>query len=112
MPTVHLALKLEVTVVAFTAKCENSFSVLKTIMRDRRQSINFARKAHLVQLTFESDLTRKLKIDWKENAFQRSSTSNCEQQLFSLFNSVDLVYLKFFGVLCFKVLVSHFCVFF
>ena len=47
MPTVHLALKLGVTIGAFTAKCEISFSVLKTIMRDRRQSIKHAHKAHL-----------------------------------------------------------------
>ena len=36
MPTRHLALKLEVTPGASAAKCENSFSVLKTIMRDRK----------------------------------------------------------------------------
>ena len=55
MPTVHLALKLGVTLGAFTAKCENSFYVLKTIMRDRRQSMKHAHKVHLVQLGFESD---------------------------------------------------------
>ena len=32
MPTVHLALKLGVTLRALTIECENSFSVLKTIM--------------------------------------------------------------------------------
>ena len=37
MSTAHFALKLGVTLGASTAKCENSFSVLKTIMRDRRQ---------------------------------------------------------------------------
>ena len=36
MPTVSLALTLGVTLEASTAKCENSFCVLKTIMRDRR----------------------------------------------------------------------------
>ena len=61
MPTAHLALKLRVTLVASTAKCENSFSVLKTIVRDRRQSIKHARKAYLVQVAFESELTKKLK---------------------------------------------------
>ena len=60
MPTVHLALKLRVTLGASTAKCENSISVLKTIMRDRRLAINEARKAHQVQLAFEGDLTKKL----------------------------------------------------
>ena len=55
MPTVHLALKLGVFLRASTAKCENSFSVLRTIMQDRRQSMKHARKIHLVQLAFESD---------------------------------------------------------
>ena len=32
MTTVHFALKLEFILRAFTAKCENSFSVLKTTM--------------------------------------------------------------------------------
>ena len=39
MPTVHLALKLGASPGASTTKCENSFSVLKTIMRNRRQSM-------------------------------------------------------------------------
>ena len=55
LPTVHLALKLGVTFGASVAKCENFFSVLKTIMRDRRQSMKRVRKAHL---EFESDLTK------------------------------------------------------
>ena len=58
MPTVHLTLKLEVTLGASTAKCENSFSVLKTIMQYCRQSMKHARKAHPVQLAFESDWTK------------------------------------------------------
>ena len=66
MLTVHFSLKLGVTLGASTAKCKNSFCVLKTIMRDRRQSMKHARKAHLVQLAFEGDLTRKLKSDWKK----------------------------------------------
>ena len=63
MPSAHLALKLEITFGASIAKCENSFSVLKTIVRDRRQSIKHPRKAYLVQLVFESDLTKKIKTD-------------------------------------------------
>ena len=59
MPTVHLALKLGITLGASTVKCENSRSVLKTTMRDRRQSRKHARKAHLVQLALENDLTKK-----------------------------------------------------
>ena len=58
-PTVHLALKLGVTLGTSTAKCENSFSVLKIIMRDRWQSMKHARIVLLVQLAFESDLTEK-----------------------------------------------------
>ena len=83
MPTVHLALKLGVTLEASTAKCENSFFCSETIMRDRRQSIKHARKTHLVQLAFKSDLTNKLKTDWKEN-FRQFSTSNRRLQLFYL----------------------------
>ena len=60
MPTVRLALKLGVTFGASTVKCENSFSVLKTIMQGRRQSMKHASKAHLVQLGFENNLTKKL----------------------------------------------------
>ena len=82
MHTAHLALKLEVTLGVSNAKCENSFSALKTIMQDRRQSMKRARKAHLVQLEFESDLTKKLKTDWKGNVFQQFSTSNRRLQLF------------------------------
>ena len=67
--TLHLALKLGVTLGASTAKCENSFSVLKTVMRDCRQSMKHAPKAHLVQLAFESDLTKKLQTEWKESVF-------------------------------------------
>ena len=108
MPTVHLSLKLRgVTHGASSAKCENSFSVLNTIKRDRRQSMKHARKVHLVQLAFESDLTKKLKTDWKENVFREFSTSNRRLQLFQL-NSVDI---KLFRVLCFRELVPHLCVF-
>ena len=32
-----------------------------------------ARKAHLVQPAFESDRTKKLKTDWKENVFRQFS---------------------------------------
>ena len=67
MPSLHLALKLGVTLGASTAKCENSFSALKTIMQDRKQSMEHACKAHLV---FESNLTKKLKTDWKANVFR------------------------------------------
>ena len=70
-----------------------------------------ARKAHLLQLAFETDLTKQLKTDWKENIFRQFRTSNRRLQL-SWLNSVDLPYFKLFGVLCFTVLVPHFCVLF
>ena len=54
MPIVHLALKLEVTLGASTAKCKNAFSVLKTIMRDRWQSMKHACKVHLVNLLLKA----------------------------------------------------------
>ena len=69
MPTVHLALKLGVILEASIAKCGNFFCVLKTIVRDRWQSMKHARKAHLVQLAFENNLTKILRTDWKENVF-------------------------------------------
>ena len=53
VPTLHLALKLEVILGASTEKCDNSFSILKIIMQDRRQSMKHARKAHLVEFAFE-----------------------------------------------------------
>ena len=69
MHNVHLALKLGVTLGASTTKCENSFSFLKTVMRDRRQSMKHARKAHLA---FESEFTKKLKSDGKKTSFDSS----------------------------------------
>ena len=61
-----------------------------------------ARKAHLVQLAFESDLTKKLKTDRKENVFRQFSTSNRRLQLFQL-NSVDLLYFELFGVFFYSI---------
>ena len=72
---------------------------MKTIMRDSRQSIKRACKVHFV---FESDLIKKLKTDWKGNVFRQFNTSHRRLQLFSL-NSVDLLYFKCFGILCFTV---------
>ena len=60
MPTVHLALKLGVT-LRLPQSVRIRFFILKTIMRDRWQSMKDACKAHLVQVAFESDLTKKPK---------------------------------------------------
>jgi len=84
MPTVYLALQLAVTLGASTAMCENSFSVLKNVMRDDRKSMLHPRKAHLVQMAFEDDLTKKLKNEWKELVFRKFSTSSRRLQLFLL----------------------------
>ena len=90
MPAVHLAPKLRVILGASTANCKHFFSVLKTIMRDQREPMKHARKAHLVQLAFESDLTKKLKTDWEENAFRQFSTSNLKLQLLVELSSFSL----------------------
>jgi len=60
MPSVLHALKLSVTLGASTAMCENSFSALKNIFREIRLAMVHSRKAQLVQLAFERDLTKKL----------------------------------------------------
>ena len=72
MPTVHLALKLGDILGASTTKCASSFSVLKAIVRDRRQSIKHTRKARLVRLVFESDLTKKPKLIGKKTSLDSS----------------------------------------
>ena len=61
MPTVHLALKLGVLLVTPTAFCDNSYFDLKNFMPAivSRQSMKHARQAGIVQLDFESDLTKK-----------------------------------------------------
>ena len=46
-PTVHFELKLVVTLEASTATSAKSFSVLKNIMPDCRQSMNYAGKSCL-----------------------------------------------------------------
>ena len=78
MPALHLALKVGVSHGASTAKCENSFSLLKSIIRDRSQSMH-SRKAYRVQLAFESDLTKNR---LEKNISQQLSTSNRRPQLF------------------------------
>jgi len=60
MPSVLHALKLSVTLGASTAMCENTFPALKNIFRENRRAVVHSRKAQLVQLDFERDLTKKL----------------------------------------------------
>ncbi|CAM4607110.1 unnamed protein product [Leuciscus chuanchicus] len=71
MPTVLAAM----TFGASTAMCENSFSTLKNVFTDNRRSMLHQRKAHLVQLAFERDLTRKFRHEWKDSILRRFNDS-------------------------------------
>ena len=66
MPSVLHALKLTVTLGTSTAMCENSFSAFKNIFRANKRAMVHSRKAQLVQLAFERDLTKKLSGEWKD----------------------------------------------
>ncbi|KAI7812918.1 hypothetical protein IRJ41_012057 [Triplophysa rosa] len=57
MPSVLIALKHALACGASTATHENSFSSLRNVFTDHRCSMLHKRKAQLVQLTFEKDLT-------------------------------------------------------
>uniref|UniRef100_A0A8C1TJI1 TTF-type domain-containing protein n=1 Tax=Cyprinus carpio TaxID=7962 RepID=A0A8C1TJI1_CYPCA len=75
MPSVLAAMKCALTFGASTATCENSFSTLKNVFTDNRRSMLHQRKAHLVQLAFERDLTRKFRDEWKETLLRRFNES-------------------------------------
>ncbi|MGH0161481.1 UNVERIFIED_CONTAM: hypothetical protein FKN15_047137 [Acipenser sinensis] len=64
MPTVMMALKLGLPFGASMATCENSFSTLKNIFSEHRRSMLHRRKAQLIQLAFERDLTSKFRGEW------------------------------------------------
>ena len=83
MLTVHLDLKLGITFEASTTKFENSFSVLKITMRDRKQSMTHACKAYFAQLAFESDSPKNLKTDWKKTSFDSSLPQIVDYSYFS-----------------------------
>lgn len=82
MPSVLIALKHGLTFGASTAMCENSFSTLKNVFTDHRRAMLHTRKAQLVQLAFEKDLTRKCKNEWKDTVLRRFNTSTRRIQLF------------------------------
>ncbi|KAG9282357.1 zinc finger MYM-type protein 1-like [Astyanax mexicanus] len=82
MPSVLIAMKLALTFGASTAMCENSFSVLKNVFTDHRRSMHHIRKAQLVQLAFERDLTRKCTNEWKEKVLRRFCSDSRRLQLF------------------------------
>ena len=75
MPAVTTACKHALTFGASTATCENSFSTLKNIFTEHRRSMLRRQKAHLIQLAFENDLSRKFKDEWKEMLLRRFHSS-------------------------------------
>ncbi|CAL9701671.1 unnamed protein product [Knipowitschia caucasica] len=75
MPAVMTAFKHALTFGASTAMCENSFSTLKNVFTEHRRSMLHKRKAHLIQLAFENDLSRKFKDEWKEMLLRRFHSS-------------------------------------
>ncbi len=77
------AMKCALTFGASTATCENSFSTLKNVFTDNRRSMLHQRKAQLVQLAFERDLTRKFRDEWKDTLLRRFKASKLRRlQLF------------------------------
>lgn len=66
MPSVLIAFKYALTFGTSTAMCENSFSILRNVFSDRRRRMLHQRKACLVQLAFERELTRKCTHEWRD----------------------------------------------
>lgn len=62
--------------------CENSFSTLRSVFSDHRRAMLHGRKAQLVQLGFERDLTRKCTAEWKDTVLRRFSNNSRRFQLF------------------------------
>lgn len=81
MPVVMTAFKHALTFGASTAMCENSFSTLKNVFSEHRRSMLHTRKANLIQLAFENDLSVKFRDEWKELLLRRFS-SNRRMQLY------------------------------
>lgn len=83
MPQVFAAFKQAMTFGASTAMCENSFSTLKRVFSDHRRSMLHGRKANLIRLAFENDLTRKFNGEWREVLLRRfNAASNRRLQLY------------------------------
>ena len=67
MPGVLTALKHGFTFGASSATCENTFSTLTMVFTEHRRSMHHQRKANLIQLAFEGDLTKQFQKDkWKD----------------------------------------------
>lgn len=83
LPSILMALKAALTFGASTATCENSFSALKNVFSKHRRSMLHLRKAQLIQLSLEKDLTKKFNVEWKERLLRRfNSASKCRLQLY------------------------------
>ncbi|KAK0144461.1 Zinc finger MYM-type protein 1 [Merluccius polli] len=82
MPSVMMAFKHALTFGASTAMCENSFSTLKSVLTDNRLSMLHQRKAHLVQLAFERDLTKRFTTEWMEAVMKRFNSGRRRLQLY------------------------------
>uniref|UniRef100_A0A3B1J476 DUF4371 domain-containing protein n=1 Tax=Astyanax mexicanus TaxID=7994 RepID=A0A3B1J476_ASTMX len=74
MPCVLTAFTHALTFGASTAMCENSFSTLKNVFSEHRRSMLHKRKAQLIQLAFERDLSSKFHGEWKEKLLRRFSS--------------------------------------
>jgi len=84
MPGVAAAFKIAATFGASAATCERSFSALKNTFSDHRQTMLHNRKANLIQLAFEKDLTNKFKDDWKDCFLKRFHSMSRRLQLFKV----------------------------
>uniref|UniRef100_A0A8C1RPS8 DUF4371 domain-containing protein n=1 Tax=Cyprinus carpio TaxID=7962 RepID=A0A8C1RPS8_CYPCA len=74
MPSVLTAFKHALSFGASTAMCENSFSTLKNVFSEHRCTTLHERKARLVQLAFEKDLTCKCTSEWKDTVLRQYVT--------------------------------------
>ena len=74
MPTVLTANTLALTLGASTAMCEKSFSKLKNVFSEHRRGMLHRRKAQLIELAFEKDLTHRFTSEWKDMLIRRFSS--------------------------------------
>lgn len=85
-----------VTFGASSATCENTFSTLTNIFSQHRRSMLQPRKAHLIQLVFERDLTRRF-WDGKGRLLRKFNTRTRRLQL--CWGKVgDTIYLVYFSM--------------
>ena len=83
MPSVLTAMKHAITFGASTATCENSFSTLTNVFSQHRRSMLHPRKANLIQLAIERDLTIKFQADeWKERLLRKFNKDSRRLQLY------------------------------